>query len=247
MYASLLIDNSIEAPRAGNALQLVLAALVEGDTRAGHQILDGSRNQDVARRRSRRDPCADGDRDSPELAVDALALSVWRPARISSPRLRTSSRIAHAASIARPGPSNAAKKPSPAVSSSSPRCRARRPRTTAWWRASSSRQAESPTSAAFRVEPTISVKRIVARTRSGSRAATRPRDEPLRFVDRQLVGGVIRPRVRVSKPHELDDLACGIRCFTYSAGPTMLGRWRISVGTRIADSTSLTSASAVIR
>ena len=47
---------------------------------------------------------------------------VCRPARISSPSWRTPSRIAQAALIPRAGPSKLAKKPSPAVSTSKPRC-----------------------------------------------------------------------------------------------------------------------------
>jgi len=46
---------------------------------------------------------------------------VWTPARTSIPRRRTLSAIEHPARTARAGPSNDARKPSPAVSISRPR------------------------------------------------------------------------------------------------------------------------------
>ena len=86
--------------------------------------------------------------------------------------------IAWAQRIARIGPSKVAKKPSPAVSISRPRNRPSCWRTSAWWRSTSSRQRASPSSASFAVEPTMSVKRTVARTVSGC-YGTEVRNEPL--------------------------------------------------------------------
>ena len=96
---------------------------------------------------------------------------VWIPARTASPRPRRSSRIEQAHSIARPGPSKVAKNPSPAVSTSSPRCSPRRRRIAVWYRASSSRHARSPSAEACSVEPTRSVKSTVESTRVGGAGA----------------------------------------------------------------------------
>src|SRR5262249_50569505 len=75
--------------------------------------------------------------------------------------------------IARPGPSNVARKPSPAVFTSRPRNRASCLRTMAWCCSSSWHQSRSPNSPARFVEPTMSVKRTVAKMRSGSMADSR--------------------------------------------------------------------------
>jgi len=69
---------------------------------------------------------------------------------------------------ARPGPSKAIRKPSPAVFTSRPRNRANSLRTRTWCCCSSSPHFRPPISAACFVESTISVKRIVAKVRSGS-------------------------------------------------------------------------------
>src|SRR5215210_40764 len=99
---------------------------------------------------------------------------VWTPARISRPSPRIPSTSACAHRIARAGPSKLAKNPSPAVSFSSPRNRLSSRRTRAWWRSSRSRHAASPSSAARSVEPTMSVKRSVASTLSGTAGADSP-------------------------------------------------------------------------
>ncbi len=75
----------------------------------------------------------------PRTASPATSTSpVCRPARISMPSERTARTAADAHRTARPGPSNTARKPSPAVSTSRPRKRASSPRTSAWWRSSRS-------------------------------------------------------------------------------------------------------------
>ena len=58
---------------------------------------------------------------------------VWMPARISTPSCRTASPAESAQRTARAGPSNAARKPSPAVSTSRPRKRSSSRRTAASW------------------------------------------------------------------------------------------------------------------
>ena len=93
---------------------------------------------------------------------------VWRPALISRPSERTASTIATAHPTARAGPSNVAKKPSPAVSVSTPRWRASSSLTTEWCRRTRSFQARSPSDACSSVDPTISVNRTVASTVCGT-------------------------------------------------------------------------------
>ena len=93
---------------------------------------------------------------------------VCNPARISSPRSATASRTAIAQRIARAGPSKVAKNPSPAVSISRPEKWSSSLRTTAWCCSRNSAQRWSPSASARSVEPTMSVKRTVASTVSGS-------------------------------------------------------------------------------
>src|SRR5664280_1514725 len=64
-----------EAPRARDALQLMLAASFEGDPRAGDDVFHGARDQDLARRGPAGDAGTDVDGDPTDLAIDDLALS----------------------------------------------------------------------------------------------------------------------------------------------------------------------------
>jgi hypothetical protein len=132
---------------------------------AGDEILDGARDEHLSGLRVRRDACAGVDGDAADLAVHELALTgVEAGAYIDA-------ELAHALRdrtqrIARVGPSKLAKNPSPAVSSSWPRKRASSLRTRLWWPAISSDQRRSPSSAAFCVESTMSVKSTVVSLRS---------------------------------------------------------------------------------
>ena len=106
---------------------------------------------------------------------------VCSPALASMPSPFTPSTMACAQRIARAGPSNDAKNPSPTVSISVPRNRPSKERTPAWCRSRSCRHARSPSSAAFWVDPTMSVNSTVARTRSSSNrsASTAARNESI--------------------------------------------------------------------
>src|SRR6516165_9765053 len=90
------------------------------------------------------------------------------------PNAGTASRIAIAQRIARCGPSNIARKPSPEVFTSRPRKRASCERTTASCASSNACQSRSPISAARRVESTMSVNSTVASTRSSTKSAWCP-------------------------------------------------------------------------
>ncbi len=153
------------------------------------------------------------------------------PARSSRSIARARSMIALAHAIARAGPSNRQKKPSPAVSTSTPRWRESSARTSAWCRVSRSRQARSPTCVARSVDATRSVNNTVARTESGTVEMTSPRRNSritpaaswLNADARSVVTGT------VTEP--------GMRSATNSAGPPLNSspdRWMIRVGTRIA-------------
>ena len=82
------------------------------------------------------------------------------------PGARTASASESAQRTARAGPSNVARNPSPAVPISRPAYRASCSRTRAWWARRTSAHAASVSSAARAVEPTMSVNRTVASTRS---------------------------------------------------------------------------------
>jgi len=99
----------------------------------------------------------------------ASASPACKPARIERPSLASAATIASAARTASAGCSKMTKNPSPAVSTSRPRNRWSSRRTAAWWSATSCCHARSPSLTARSVDPTISVKRIVARNRSGDR------------------------------------------------------------------------------
>ena len=114
--------------------------------------------------------------------------------------------------------------------------------TSASWRASSSRHARSPTSTARSVEPTKSVKRTVASTRSWAG----PRRAPVRnsstsssdlvCVDPGQV--VVAGELHEAPAGDLSRRCSGPRATCESRSPV---RWRTSAGTRTAGSTSRTS------
>ena len=103
-----------------------------------------------------------------DLLVDGFGLSGMQ-ARPDRDAQLGDCLIASAARTAWAGCSKVAKNPSPAVSTSRPRNRWSSRRTAAWWAATSRCHARSPSLTVRSVDPTISVKRIVARNRSGDR------------------------------------------------------------------------------
>src|SRR5918912_3540752 len=69
----------IDLPRPGHALELVLAALLEGDPRAGDEVAHRARDEDLTRPGQRRDPRAGVDGDPAHLPVRELALAGVEP------------------------------------------------------------------------------------------------------------------------------------------------------------------------
>src|SRR5450432_4888572 len=65
----------VQAPASGHTLQLDLAALLEAQARAFHELLRGARNEHLARAGDARDPGSDMNRDSANLALDGLRLA----------------------------------------------------------------------------------------------------------------------------------------------------------------------------
>src|SRR5918911_699338 len=69
----------IDLPRPGDALQLVLAALLEGDPGAGDEVAHRARDEDLTRPGQRRHPRAGVDGDPAHLPVRELALAGVEP------------------------------------------------------------------------------------------------------------------------------------------------------------------------
>ena len=169
------VADSIEVPALGDALQLVLAGVLEREPATGRRSFtvwetstsDGPASAPI------RAPIRHG--DAADLPVDRLDLAgVHARADLDAERRDRRRRSPSAQRTARAGPSNVAKNPSPAVSTSVPRNRPSSARTTPVVLARRARpSALSPSSAAFSVEPTMSVNITVASTRS--RSASSPR------------------------------------------------------------------------
>src|SRR4029078_3659467 len=121
--------HGVEPPRAGHALELVLAALVELDARPGYKVLHCLRDEHLAAPLKRSFAvCETSPSPAPAAAATRAPITTARPAtlpsctshspvctpaRTSRPSPRTSQMIARAQRMARAGPS-------PAVSFSSP-------------------------------------------------------------------------------------------------------------------------------
>src|SRR5665213_3675573 len=71
--------NGEDAPLAGNAFQRELAAIDKLQPGARHQILHGTRNENLARPSHRGDARADMDRDTPDIVVNFLAFAGVKP------------------------------------------------------------------------------------------------------------------------------------------------------------------------
>src|SRR5438477_537177 len=73
------VGDGIEPPRAGHALQLVLAALVERQPGAGHEVLDRRRDEHLSGARERGHARADVDGEAAELVAQPLTLPRVQP------------------------------------------------------------------------------------------------------------------------------------------------------------------------
>ena len=115
------LRHGVHLPGARYALQHMLAPLGEVQTRPRDEILHRLREEDLGTVASDVTRAPIETARPPTLPSIVRHSPVWRPARTSIPSPVSWSTIACAQRILRAGPSNAAKKPSPAVSSSRPR------------------------------------------------------------------------------------------------------------------------------
>ena len=123
-------------------------AIFEVEPGPDDEVLDRARNEDLAGPGLGRDPCSDVNREAGNVIRQDLDLADVEPCTDLEPEILTSSRIAAAQRIARAGPSNVAKKPSPVTLTSAPPKRASWCRTTRLWSARSRCHRASPSSAA---------------------------------------------------------------------------------------------------
>src|SRR5947209_9246878 len=65
----------VEMPVARDALEFVLAAILEGEVRTSNEIPYRAGDEGLARPGARRDPCSDVDGYAPELVAENLALA----------------------------------------------------------------------------------------------------------------------------------------------------------------------------
>jgi predicted DNA-binding transcriptional regulator AlpA len=70
-----LLHDSVEMPSFRDAPQLVLARILESESRACHEIFDRLGDEDLGRMRERRDARTRRDRDTSRLPVDDLAFA----------------------------------------------------------------------------------------------------------------------------------------------------------------------------
>ena len=121
----------IEAPAVRDAFELVLAGVFEDHARANDEVLHSPRDEDLPRPGQRSDACSDDDRETTHLCGHPFALSGMDAGPDLEPKLVDSLRERRRASDGRAGPSKVTKNPSPAVSTSRPRCRSSSRRTIA--------------------------------------------------------------------------------------------------------------------
>ena len=146
----------------------------EAKPRARDQILHGARNEHLARAGERRDPCADMDRDAAHIVVHDLALAGMKPgANVDTERFDLlgdgARRSARRVPVRRRLPESRRRLSSPRGRGSARDCGGSGHGGRREDGASADRRA-----AAFSVDPTMSVKSTVARTRSASAAPAIP-------------------------------------------------------------------------
>ena len=188
-----------EAPLVGRPLEPVGAARFELDSRADDELPHGARDEHLAGVPPSAHPGADVDRHPPTSAPISSTSPVWTPGADRDADLPAARRGSRRRSGS-PGPARrrwrGSRRPS-----SSPRGRGgRRARGARSCRGARAGRASAGPRAARRVsvEPTMSVKRIVASARSASRAAAAADEELLDLVEQRRPGR--RPQARWSSP-----------------------------------------------
>ena len=69
----------VQVPTLGNALELVLAGVLENETGPCDEVLDGGRDEDLGGSGERTDPHADVNRDAPNLIAIERDLASVKP------------------------------------------------------------------------------------------------------------------------------------------------------------------------
>ena len=67
--------DGVQLPLAGNSLEVVGTAVIEGDTRTDHGVLDGLRDEHLVGPSERADSSPDVNGDAAEMLADDLAFS----------------------------------------------------------------------------------------------------------------------------------------------------------------------------
>ena len=247
-------DGGVEPPLARHALELVDAAVLELEPRAGDEILDRARDEHLARAGMGGDPRAgvDGDPGRPCRPTSSHS-PVCSPERTSMPELAHAVddrlRAADGPRRARRTQRRSRRRPCPPRGRARARARAARARGGC---SSSSRQPASPSFAMCAVESTMSVKRRVASWRSGSRSASASHAAwRNRWIDVQHSGHLGRRR-DVTVDRQLDELgprdpAGQVPAESRRSTQRSSVLCSTSVGTRIAGSTCRMSICMFIR
>ena len=179
----------VQAPAVGDALQLVLAGVLEDEPAPGGQVLHGRETSTSDGPGQRRDASADVDRDAGDVVADQLDLA-GVAARRGSRRRGDGPPRRSPARTARPARGRRTSR-----RTRRPPCRSRVPdgaravaRTDRGARCEQLSPAPSPSAAAFSVEPTMSVNSTVASTRSSvGRRRRSPRRNCLDLIEQRVV------------------------------------------------------------
>ena len=133
-----------ELPCVGDTFKGMGAAISESHPRASDEVGDGPRDEDFVGFGVRLYALGDVDGDAADVATAQLDLTRVQPTRTWMPIARTASQMAQAQRTARPGPSKAAKNPSPVIWISRPRKRSSSARVRPSWVTNSSDHLRSP-------------------------------------------------------------------------------------------------------
>src|SRR5262249_47408484 len=129
---------------SGTPLRAWVPTISESHPRASDEVGDGPRDEDFVGFGVRLYALGDVDGDAADVATAQLDLTRAQPTRTWRPIARTAPQMARAQRTARPGPSKAAKTPSPVIWISRPRKRSSSARVRPSWVTNSSDHLRSP-------------------------------------------------------------------------------------------------------
>lgn len=132
MASDSVARNAIEVPAVGDAFQLVLASVLERESRSGGEVLDRGGCEYLRRSSHGADTCPDRDTDASNLGIDHLDLARMHTGANLKTEAPDFSDASIALRAAAAGPSKVAKNPSPAVLISRPPLRSMFARRMRW-------------------------------------------------------------------------------------------------------------------